>query len=93
MSHCRKGEGKMKAEAKMNIEEYLRTIKTAVDHIAFVRRLAEMDGHDVAYIDEQMNKMCEKYHAMYAEMTEPELAAKAMIDMIALERMERMERN
>lgn len=64
------------------VREHIKAVETAVEHIAFVRRMAETVGVDMEEFDKELDKLCTKYHDMYAGMGELELALKGMIDIV-----------
>lgn len=72
----------MKNNSANSAEAYLSGIKNAIDHIAFIRRMAETDGCDMQYIDEKMNEMCSESHDKYAGMNEAQLVIAGLTDVI-----------
>lgn len=70
------------------IEKHMKAIESAIDHIAYVRRMAEVEGHDMEEFDAEMNKLCDKHHNKYAPMGEIALALKGMADILQSDRAE-----
>lgn len=58
----------------ISIERHIKAVEDAVDHIAYVRRMAELDGADMAEFDKALDAKCNEYHAKYAVMGEMEIA-------------------
>ena len=69
-------------ESRNNIENYIKGFDSTIEHLAFMRRMAECEGHDMVYLDEKINELCTKWHNKYAEMSQAQLAVKGMIDII-----------
>lgn len=75
-------------EDRIPIEAHMSGIETAVDHIAYIRRMAEVEGHDMEEFDAEMNKVCKRYHEKYAKMDKLRLMLKGMADILRSEHAE-----
>ena len=64
------------------MDEHIKAVETAVEHIAFVRRMAETMDEDMEEFDRRLDELCTKYHNKYAEMDEFALALKGLADII-----------
>lgn len=69
---------------KMDMSDHIKAVDTAVDHIAFVRRITEISGEDVEQFDKELDALCTKYHEKYAEMDEFGLAIKGLMDIVKM---------
>ena len=65
-----------------NIENYIKGFDSIIEHLAFIRRMAECEGQDMVYLDGKINELCTKWHNKYAEMSQTQLAVKGMMDII-----------
>ena len=72
----------MKDVNNINNDAICEATEKIIDHLAFMRRMAELEGCDMEAFDEKINEYCTKYHDMYANMGEAELAFKGMMDII-----------
>lgn len=64
------------------VDRHIKALESAVEHIAFVRRSAEVVGVDMEEFDKRLDTLCTKYHDRYAEKNEIELALMAMAEII-----------
>lgn len=64
------------------VDRHIKAVEGAVEHIAFVRRSAELAGLDMEEFDKKLDALCTKYHDRYAEKNEIELALTAMAEII-----------
>ena len=70
-------------ENKRNsVESYIKVFDETIEHLAFTRRMAECEGHDMVYLDEKINELCTKWHNKYAEMSQTQLAIHGMTEII-----------
>ena len=69
-------------DEKAKIEGYIKTFEDAIEHLAFARRMAELDGCDMTYLDEKINELCTKWHNKYAEMSQAQLTLKGVVDVV-----------
>ncbi len=67
---------------KIEVKKYIEAFDSTIEHLAFMRRMAEIEGHDMVYLDEKINELCTKWHDKYAEMSRVQLAVKGMMDII-----------
>ena len=58
----------------VTLEDHIKAIEGSVKIIAHVRRMAEVDGHDMEAFDTRLNELCNEYHEKFASMGEFELA-------------------
>lgn len=61
---------------------HIKAIEPAVEHIAFVRRMAETVDEDMDEFDRELDALCTKYHDKYAKMSELELTIKGFADIV-----------
>ena len=69
-------------DALKDVNRHMKAVETAVEHIAFVRRMAETSGTNMEEFDKRLDELCSKYHAMYADMNEIQLALHGLADII-----------
>lgn len=65
-----------------DVNRHMKVVENAVEHIAFVRRMAEISGTNMEEFDKRLDELCSKYHAMYADMNEMQLALHGIADII-----------
>lgn len=65
-----------------DVNRHMKAVENAVEHIAFVRRMAEVSGTNMEEFDKRLDELCSKYHAMYADMNEMQLALHGLADII-----------
>lgn len=73
---------------RLPIEKHLGAIENAIEHIAYVRRMAETDGHDMEVFDAEVNKLCDKYAKKYEGMSELQLALHGVAEILKSDRAE-----
>lgn len=64
------------------IEMHLGAVEEAIDHIAYIRRMAEEEGHDVEFFDAEMNRLCDAYHEKYAKMDKVQLMLHGLAEIL-----------
>lgn len=64
------------------IEMYLGALEEAIDHIAYIRRMAEVDGHDMDKFDAEMNRLCDASHEKYAKMDRLQLMLHGLAEIL-----------
>lgn len=64
------------------MERYIEAIEHSIDHIAFARRMGELNDLDMEEFDKRIDGLCTKYHNMYAEMDETQLVLHGFADII-----------
>lgn len=69
-------------EHKITFNDHIRAAEEAIDHIAFIRKMAEVDGHDMDKFDDEINKLCDKYHSKYAGMNEMQVALHGLAELL-----------
>lgn len=69
---------------KLTVEMCLGAVESAVEHIAEIRRMAELQG-DVCMedLDKGLNELCDKYHERYSKMSGMAIALHGMAKIIA----------
>lgn len=73
---------------KLPIERHLGAIESAIEHIAYIRRMAETDGHDMELFDAEVNKLCDKYARKFEAMNELQLALHGVAEVLKSNRAE-----
>ena len=64
------------------IEKHLEAVEEAIDHIAYISRMAEEAGHDMEFFDAEMNKLCDAYHEKYAKMDKLQLMLHGLAEIL-----------
>jgi hypothetical protein len=64
------------------IEMHLGAVEEAIDHIAYIRRMAEEEGHDMDKFDAEMNRLCDAYHEKYAKMDKVQLMLHGLAEIL-----------
>lgn len=64
------------------LEAHLGAVEEAIDHIAYIRRMAEEEGHDMDKFDAEMNKLCDAYHEKYAKMDKLQLMLHGLAEIL-----------
>ena len=64
------------------MEKYIKAIAPAIDHIAFTRRMGELNGFDMEEFDKRIDELCTKYHNLYGDMNEMQIALHGITEVI-----------
>ena len=70
------------ADMVVDVEKYVKAMDKLVENLAYLRRMAETRGCDMAYIDDKINESCDKWHKKFAEMSGVQLMFKGMMDIV-----------
>lgn len=70
----------MKSMTRM--DEYIGAVETAVEHIAYIRRMAELCDADMKEFDEALDALCSEKHAKFEKMNEVQIAVYGLMDII-----------
>lgn len=73
-------------ERKIPLEQHIEAVEGAIDHIAYVRRMAETEGHNVEDFDAEVNRICTECHEKYAGMGKVQLAFHGMAEILKSDR-------
>lgn len=65
-------------------ETHIKALEDAIDHIAFIRRIAEASDVDMEEFDRQLNALCDKCGSKYANMNDKQLAIHGIMEIIEL---------
>lgn len=64
------------------MEKYIKAIAPAIDHIAFTRRMGELSDLDMEEFDKRIDELCTKYHNLYGDMNEMQIALHGITEVI-----------
>lgn len=70
------------------LEKRIKAITHAIDHIAFVRRMTEVDGYDISLFDAEVDRLCTEYHDKYAKMDEIHLMIHGIAEILKSDKAE-----
>lgn len=64
------------------LEKHISAIAESIDHIAYIRRMAELGGHNTEDFDAEVNRICTECHEKYAKMDQIQIAMHGLAEIL-----------